>query len=298
MSFAPVAFFIFNRPDHTRQTLEALAKNVGAIETDLIVIADGPRPTCTEAQRQKVYETQEIAKTFKGFKSVTLIANENNLGLKLNVVTGINKVFEKFERVIVLEDDIVTSPYFLKYCNEGLDLYANDQNVYSICAYQHPIEFPEIDTFLAPFISSWGWATWTGKFAIKEPSAKEQQIIRDEIWMSYRFNLGHFNYDHMFKNQKSWAILWYFNVFMRNGVSVFPTRSLVYNIGHDGSGENCGSYYVGPQVLNEPLLHQHKETLDLKKLALYYNHFNIQKDPTLFRRGINKMKRIIRKYQS
>ena len=295
MNLAPIALFIYNRPLHTEKTIESLAKNIQANQSELIIFADGPRNNQNKVEVESINLTRMLARNAKGFKSVKIFESSTNLGLKTNVISGINKIFEKFEKVIVVEDDLITSKYFLTYCNECLEVYSNSCNIFSISAYQHPIKFEKTETFLCPFINSWGWATWKSKWGIYEPTQNELNTIKNKKWISTRFNLGDFNYDHMFENKKSWAILWYYYVFIHNGLNVWPTKSLVYNIGHDGSGENSGIYYNGPTLFNESIKIDRKTNLDLDSLSLFYNYFDKKPTPPLHQRIKNKICNLFKK---
>src|SRR5260370_30670471 len=70
------------------------------------------------------------------------------------------EVLSQHERVIVLEDDIVVSPFFLSYMNGALSLYEDEPRVASIHAYVYPIKEPLPETFFLRGADCWGWATW------------------------------------------------------------------------------------------------------------------------------------------
>src|SRR6186713_3157153 len=128
---SPIALFVYNRPDHTRQTVESLQKNVLASESDLYIFSDGPKTNSVAS----VEATRAYLKTVHGFKSVTIHESEVNKGLAASIIYGVTKVLQTHETIIVVEDDLVTSPYFLSFLNQGLKLYANDAAVASVCAF-------------------------------------------------------------------------------------------------------------------------------------------------------------------
>ncbi|WP_287963196.1 glycosyltransferase [Alcanivorax sp.] len=133
---APIVLFTYNRPWHTRRTVEALLKNAEARDSDLIVFSDGPRDADAEA---KVAEVRQYLRTIRGFESVRIIEREHNLGLAANIISGVTEVVNESGRAIVLEDDLVTSPWFLQYMNDGLNRFEADDRVISIHGYCYPV---------------------------------------------------------------------------------------------------------------------------------------------------------------
>jgi hypothetical protein len=275
-SLAPIILFAYNRPLHTEQTLEALMANQLANESILYIYADGPKVNMDEHSLLQINFTRQILRKKQWCKEVHFIERAHNLGLAENVIDGVTKVVNKHGKIIVLEDDLITSPYFLTYCNDGLEMYQDNQNVYSINAYQFPIDFKidKADTFLCPLAtSSWGWATWKEKWEIFEKEPKNKMLIQNETLLRQRFNFADYDYANMLDNQKSWAIRWYHAVFLRNGLGLFPTHSLVQNNGFDGSGENCGIEELKQEQFPLKINLKKKEAIDLHAYALLMNHF-------------------------
>jgi hypothetical protein len=241
---APITLFVYNRPDHFRRTVDALKANVLANESDLIVYSDAPK---SEAQADNVREVRKYIREIGGFKSLTVIERTTNLGLARSIIDGVTAILNKHGRIIVLEDDMVTSPYFLTYMNAALEKYANDDRVVSIHGYVYPVaqELPE--TFLLPGADCWGWATWSrgwacfnadGQFLLDE--LKRRSMIR-----SFDFN-GAYPFSKMLDDQikginDSWAVRWYASAFLAGKLTLYPGRSLVHNIGNDDSGTHCGN---------------------------------------------------------
>lgn len=237
-NYTPVALFVYNRPWHTRQTIETLLANAGADKTPLYVFSDGPKNSASE---EAVAEVRSYIKTIRGFRAITLVERESNFGLANSVICGVSQLCNEFGRVIVLEDDLVTSPIFLSYMNAALDLYEEEQQIMQISG--HIFEIPEFEkkreALFLPFITSWGWATWKRAWDHFDSSAQGYSEIKDNSVLRNRFNLfGHFDYSTLLEQQMngkidSWAIRWYLSVFMRKGVALFPPQSLVKNIGLD-----------------------------------------------------------------
>src|SRR5690606_4458381 len=116
---APIALFVYNRPEHTRQTLEALARNRLAADSPLYVFADGPKPDATTAQREAIAATRELVGSRAWTRRTTVFASPSNRGLADSIVDGVRRVLGAHDRVIVLEDDIVTSPGCLEFFNRS-----------------------------------------------------------------------------------------------------------------------------------------------------------------------------------
>lgn len=247
LNLAPIALFVYNRPLHTRQTLETLQKNELAAESELFIFSDGPK---NESALEKVMEVREYIKTISWFKRVTIIEREKNYGLADSILSGVTEIVDKYGRIIVLEDDMVTSPYFIQYMNDALDIYENEDKVMHIAAYLYPLNEELPETFFYPNTTCWGWATWKRAWDKFEPDAGKLVLQIKKGKLQYDFNInGSTNAYEMLLNQAkgrldSWAIRWYASVFLEGGLCLHPGKSLVNNIGHDFSGIHCGSTKV------------------------------------------------------
>lgn len=263
MALAPVALFVYNRPDHTRRTVQALEANALAGETPLHVFSDAHR---NEAARRSVEEVRSYIRTITGFKSVTIVERVTNFGLARSIIEGVTRLCDAFGRVIVLEDDLVISPHFLSYMNDALTRYEHHDQVMQISGYMFPVEVDiHEDALLLPFITSWGWATWSRAWRNFDAEAMGYERLVENRLLRDRFNLaGHYDYFKMLRAYRdgavdSWAIRWYLSVFMRDGLALFPKKTLVSNLGFDGSGVNCAVSKIeqspldmGFQVLSMP----------------------------------------------
>ena len=240
---APIVLFVYNRPAHTRQTITALQANHGASHSDLFVYSDAAKNAESAAG---VAQVREYIRSVGGFKSVTIHEQPENWGLARSVIHGVTQITARYGRAIVLEDDLRTSPNFLEYMNTGLDRYASDERVMQIAGYMFAVDLKiDEDALFLPFISSWGWATWDR--AWRHFDRREdyfEQILNDPATRR-RFDLnGRYKYSRILRAQQrktvdSWAVFWYVSVFLRNGLALFPKRTLVKNLGFDGSGVNC-----------------------------------------------------------
>ena len=240
---APIVLFVYNRPDHTKQTVEALQKNELASDSELFIYSDAAK---NASAVERVNEVREYIKTISGFKKVTIVEREKNWGLADSIIDGVTKIVNEHSKIIVLEDDLVTSTYFLKFMNEALEMYNDEPKVASIHGYIYPIDgLPE--TFFIKGADCWGWATWKEKWAIFETDG---QKLLDELKMKKLNNEfdfdGSYGYMHMLKSQikgknDSWAIRWYASAFLKNMYTLYPSKSYVHNIGNDDSGTHCSN---------------------------------------------------------
>lgn len=233
--------FVYNRPEHTRRTVEALAENVLADKSSLYIFSDGPK---NETDSNKVNSVREYIKTISGFAKIEITTRENNLGLANSVISGVSEVFKIHNGVIVLEDDIITSPYFLKYMNELLSYFEKDSRIYSVTGYTFPIKIPkdyEPSVYLSPRPSSWGWGTWKNRWETVDWNVSDyKEFIKDKSKVK-EFNTGGDDLTRMLKNSvsgknDSWAVKWSYAHFKNNAYCVYPVKSRVQNIGADWSG--------------------------------------------------------------
>jgi len=289
---APVTLFVYNRPEHTRQTLEHLSANDLAKQTVLYVFADGPKPGATHEEKKKIEDTRQLVKTLTGFKDVVLIEKEVNQGLAPSVIAGVTEIINKHGKVIVLEDDLLVSPFFLDFMNRGLDQYEDSYNVYSINGFMFPLNHDKYEVTLLPFTSTWGWATWKHRWAIFDTNMNGREFLQNNPFLSARFNLGDYRYtDMLYFGNNAWGIKWYFSVFVRGGLNVFPTRSLVKNIGFDGTGTNggtTGEFEVAFTAVKPDMFR--KESLELEFFNKFVNHFK-KENLSLLRRLVKRLKR-------
>jgi len=239
---APIVLFVYNRPWHTQQTIEALQNNELASKSELFIYADGAKNEKAYTQVEKV---RSYVRAVSGFKKLTVIERDKNWGLANSIIDGVTQTVNKYGRVIVLEDDLVTSPFFLRYMNNALEFYKSEEKVMHISGWNYPIEINALnDVFLWRVMNCWGWATWADKWQYFEKDTDKliNVFTNEDI---YKFSLdGTADFwKQVLLNKKekinTWAIYWYASIFKQNGLCLNPVQSFVQNIGHDNSGENC-----------------------------------------------------------
>jgi hypothetical protein len=241
---APVLLFVYNRPIHTLMTLGALAQNEGAEQTDLIIYADAAK----KPEHQKhVDEVRQIIRQVKGFKSVQIIEQKENKGLSVSIVSGVTDQLQKYGKVIVLEDDLLTSPFFLSYMNQALTQYEQVDEVISVHGYSYPVSITHTETYFLKGADCWGWATWKRGWDLLE---KDGNKLKAELLGANRLDEfdfeGNYPYSKMLDKQiegrnDSWAILWYASAFLKNKLTLYPAQSLIQNTGLDASGTHSKS---------------------------------------------------------
>lgn len=241
-SMAPIVLFVYNRPWHTAQTIEALRKNPEASSSDLIIYADGVKKPEHARSVSEVRTYIESVKNLKsGFKSVQIVESDKNNGLSKSIIKGVSEVVSKYGKVIVLEDDLVVSPAFLSYMNKALDLFENVDQVASVHGYVYPISgLPQ--NFFLKGADCWGWGTWKRAWSTFE---KDGVVLKNRLQgMEHEFDVkGSYPYvrmlqDDIDKKVDSWAIRWRASCFLKGMLTFYPGQSYVQNIGNDSSGKH------------------------------------------------------------
>ncbi len=244
MDFAPIVLFTYNRPDHVKQTIEALQKNEFASDSDLIIYSDGAKDKTDELA---INETRKYLHTVEGFKSVQIIEREKNWGLAESLIDGITSVVDKYGKVIVMEDDLLTSPYYLRFMNQALEKYSDDDQIASIHGYVNPVKEELPETFFLSYASSWGWATWQRAWRIFERDGSKLLNELQDKNLERRLDFDNsYYFVKMLRNQikgknSSWAIRWYTSIVLKNKLCLYPGKSLVRQIGCDGSGTHSSN---------------------------------------------------------
>lgn len=245
MSRAPVVLFTYNRPSHTRATIEALKANVDACDTHLRIYSDGAKDA---RQADAVRQVREYLRGIDGFASVAVVERERNMGLAASVIAGVSEMLDENASVIVMEDDLVVAPAFLKFMNAALETYAARPDVFSVTGYNYPLpirpEYPEA-AYLSYRSSSWGWATWSDRWRKVDWLVSDFATFIQDAGERARFARGGADLLPMLKRQlagelDSWAIRFAYAHYKHDAFCVHPIRSKLRNIGFDGSGVHCG----------------------------------------------------------
>jgi len=299
-NLAPIALFVYNRPEHTRRTLNYLQKNLLADESRLFIFSDGAK---TDADQAKVEEVRQIIKEVSGFKVVKVISSKTNLGLANSIIKGVTQLVNEYGKVIVFEDDLLSSQYTLQYFNEALTKYANEDKVMHIGAYMFELGDKKLpETFFSRIATSWGWATWARAWKDFEPDIDTllKQFDKPKI---NRFSIdGTMNFWKQmleFKTGKnnSWAIRWYASIFLKGGLSLNPSHSLVHNIGHDGTGVHSNIENTYQVKITKKAVKKFPTEIKEDEHAYHaIRHFLKNRKGTLVKRGLVFIKQLQVRY--
>lgn len=297
-TLAPITLFVYNRPDHTKKTVEALRQNFLAKESDLFIFSDGPKG---DADINSVQEVRQYLKTIDGFKSVNIEQKAENHGLSNSIIAGVTKIVNEFEKIIVLEDDLVTSKYFLQYMNDGLEFYKNEEKVISIHGYIFPIKERLDHNFFIKGADCWGWATWKRGWGLFNADGQDllKQLKDKKLTREFDFD-NSYPYTKMLEDQingkvNSWAIRWCASAFLKNKLTLYPKHSLVQNIGLDGGGVHCSKTDKFDITLGQNRIFiDNIEIAENKKIKLFIQKF-FQPKVSMFRKIKNKIKKKISK---
>jgi len=236
---SPIVLFVYKRPDLTLKTLSALQNNDLAPSSKLFIFADGPKTNSSENDLKDIERTRRIIKERTWCKESVIIENDHNLGLAKSVISGVTEVLRDFDRIIVLEDDLVTAKGFLRYMNTGLDRYSDENRVMQLSGYNFPFKAKARGrSYFMPFTASWGWGTWKRAWDSFDEMATGYEELKSDSLLRDRFNLeGSYPYSDMMYNQMekkiidSWAVRWWWSVFKQNGLVLYPDVTLIQNIG-------------------------------------------------------------------
>ncbi len=288
-----IALFTYDRIVHTQRTVAALKRNLGSDSFDLIIYSDAAR---SEENAGKVAAVRNYLKSIDGFKSVKINNRASNYGLAKSIVEGVTEVLKKYDQIIVLEDDMETSKYFLVYMTEALEKFVDDERVISVHGYTYPVKEALPDAFFLRGADCWGWATWQRGWKLFNSNGREllNEITRKGLTKEFDFN-GTYKYSEMLKSQidgknNSWAILWYASAFVENKLTLYPGKSLVQNIGHDNTGTHCIDNDIWKIELAEEKIQL--QNIDVMTSGVGFNAFekNFRKNNYIFNRLRRKLK--------
>lgn len=299
---APIILFVYNRLDHTRKTLEALQENLLAEESDLYIYADAAK---NQDAVDSVSRVRSYLLSVKGFRNIYIRLRETNLGVDQNVIGGVTEVINEKGRAIVLEDDLVTSPFFLKYMNEALDFYENEEQVISVHGYRYPVETELKEVFFLKGADCWGWATWKRGWDLMELDGQKllDRFADEELKAEFNFDQS-YPYMAALEQQAAgdndqWDIRWYAAAFLAGKLTLYPGKSMVRNIGHDASGTHCAESNIFDVELAQSAVNVETELIPDQEAYLAFAGF-LKKisDPGLQRKRrfplLSKMMRSLR----
>lgn len=292
---APIVVFCYNRPIHIKLTVQALQNSLLAKDSDLFIFSDGYKD---ENDKTDVEKVRNYIHSIKGFKKISIIEREFNYGLANSVIKGVNSIINKYGNVIVLEDDLLISPFFLIYMNNCLKQYEDSNIIFSISGYTPKLKNTNIinnDVFLNYRTNSWGWATWENRWKSVDWEVKDfNSFIRSNKKIK-DFNKGGTDLTPMLLKQNlglidSWAIRFSYACFKQGKYCVYPKYTLIKNIGADGSGTHLNNTH---KFDNEMYMNNLKASKDVKEYDRINNEMYLFFKQKFYRRGYNFFWRII-----
>ena len=296
----PLVIIIFNRPDKTKILYESLKKYK---PTNLFIISDGPRNNF-ENEKEKVIQSRSIFEKIDWECEVLFNISETNLGCRERIISGLNWVFDKVDKAIILEDDCIPTDDFFIYMEILLEKYQNNKKISSVCGTNFLSDTYDVkDSYLySKYCHVWGWGTWKDRWFKIDSKLKNLDKIKENRFLKkYLGSIRAYFYWHWLldrvKNKKlnSWAYIWNFTNFTNENLSIIPSSNLISNIGIGKNSSNTRSlpykYIEAKKIKNRfslPLKHPQNVTVDLKH--------DLKVEDTIFSKSIyNRFLWIIRK---
>lgn len=295
---APIVLFVYNRLEHTQKVIETLSKNELAKESELYIFSDAAK---NDAGLEKVNTVRAFIhdeKWHENFKNVTITEAIENKGLANSVIYGVTKIIQEYQKVIVIEDDLILSPFFLDYMNEALEFYEKDENIWSISGYSFPMKtmqkYPH-DVFYSYRGCSWGWATWSDRWTMVDWNVEDYSKLEKDAQWRRKFNRGGGDLFEMLKAQMegridSWAIRWCFTQSNLGKYTIYPKNSYLGNGGCDGSGTNCGYEGNNTSMVNRETYRCNFVRVGLNKAVV--REFYLYYTDTLRKKIIRNLKKV------
>lgn len=303
---APIVLFVYNRLDCLRRVVSSLQNNDLARDSELHIFSDG---SAGDDDVVLVDAVRAYARTIEGFKKIFMVERSINWGLSKSIISGVTEVIEKYGEGIVLEDDIVVSPHFLRFMNEGLARYRYNETVMSLHAYVYPVRSPLPETYLLKDPGCWGWATWKRGWELFEPDGRKLLANLECRGLTKAFDYnGTYPFTQMLREQvagknDSWAIRFKASAFLSNKLTLYPGRSLATHIGEEGFHFSPGGVDYGVAVSNTKInLREIAVKESGKALAAYAQYFRETHGSkysfsiTNMRKKLSKIRNVVVKY--
>lgn len=255
----PVVMFVYNRPEHVKKMVEALAQNGLAKDTEVYIYSDAAKDIDSEEAVRLVRAYIDSLPEKNYFKDVYINKAESNRGLAKSILNGVDEVMNHYEKIIVLEDDLVASKDFLQFMNDALAYYETNQKIWSICGYTPPLTIPEDyknQVYLAYRAGTWGWATWKDRWSKVDWQVLDYMSFKEDKKLREQLNRGGGDMAYMLDAQMaglidSWGIRWCYAQSKLEMLTVYPVVARIRNIGLDGTGTHSGINPKYDVVLNE-----------------------------------------------
>jgi len=303
MSCPAIAYIVFNRPRHTRETFSAIR---ALRPLQLYVIADGPRKGNLD-DIGLCRDVREIVEKVDWPCEVIRMYADQNMGLKHRVSSGLDSVFGQVDRAIVLEDDCLPHPDFFTFCEALLDRYEEDERVWVITGnnFQGGRKRGAASYYFSKYNHCWGWASWRRAWQQYrgglpfwpewKGSSDWQQRTSDVLERTYWENI----FDMVYRGEiDSWAYPWTASVWYHGGLTATPNVNLVTNIGFGPDGTHTKAHEDqrgNPAYPLGPMVHPKYVIQDRKADRYVFDHKFGGIDHRLHNRMLNIPRRILHK---
>ena len=252
---APVAVFAFKRLDLLKKTLAAAARSNGFTETPIHIFSDGPNADSPSDSRE-VAALREWANKWSANHGAIVHEAITNQGLRRSIVGGVTEVLSSCDRVVVLEEDIIVSRWFLEFMNDALEALKERPDIFQVSGYFVPTARRLPDTGLLRVPGSWGWGTWRRAWQwYRDDVAALLEEVRHSDPAAFDFGGAYSHLDALERNANgtldTWLVRWYASIFLRNGLCVYPGKSLTRNIGFDARATNTSPSRTSSTLLRQ-----------------------------------------------
>lgn len=249
----PVLLIHFNRPQSTRRQIEAL-KIVAPKRVWLL--CDGPRAGRT-GEAEKVTEVRELLDDLPWDCEVKRLYRDANLGCFRSVSDGISWFLDDCGAGIIVEDDVIPTPSFFRFCEELLTRYADSLDVFAISGHHRRSKPLAIDGDygFSNYFECWGWATWKRAWDHFDPtiSGWRDKETWDSICRRVFNNLrARLYWTWMFgqvdRNRRdTWAYRFLLTIWKQSGCVIIPRLNLTENVGFNAEGTQT-AHFAGLEV--------------------------------------------------
>ncbi|WP_281637397.1 hypothetical protein [Flavobacterium marginilacus] len=277
-TLAPIVLFTYNRPLHTQQVLDSLSKNAEAKDSILYIYCDGLKHNPADEDLNKIDAVRTIIKNENRFKQIITVIAEENKGLENSIIDGVTNVINTHGKVIVLEDDLIVSPFFIAYMNDSLDRYENNLEVGQIgacnffaCGKNYP------NYFFVPLPDCWGWATWKNRWDFFNPNIEELSLeLNKNEDKAYVFNAyGAFDfmgmlYDQIKNKSTSWDVRWQAVCVLKGWLTLYPNLSMSNHIESEDA-THVNKNIIPPMVTTAPVFY----SVDVKEVSKVIKAFKL-----------------------
>lgn len=239
---APLVVFCYNRLDYLQQTLLNLEKCELCDKTNLIIVSDGYKSNSKKQVIEVRDYLDEYCKISK-FNNVTIINNEVNKGLGNNIIQNVSEILNNYGRIIVVEDDVIVAPYFIKFMNDALDYFKENKNIFSVGGLTLPMNLPNYynkDLIKTQRVSSICWGIWNDRWNLIDWNMPDYKRFQFSIKQRKSFNewgkdRSSMLDDQMNKKINSWAIRFDYYMWKNNMYNIIPIKTLANHIGENGT---------------------------------------------------------------